>query len=115
MWYIFPQLDGLGFSSTSRLYSIKSMDEAASYLNHPILGYRLVEITRALLMVKGRSAEQIFGFPDNKKIKSCMTLFDLVSEENSIFKQVLDQYFEGEKCPNTLKLIDHLRDACSHT
>jgi uncharacterized protein (DUF1810 family) len=91
------------------------MDEAASYLNHPILGYRLVEITRALLMVKGRSAEQIFGFPDNKKIKSCMTLFDLVSEENSIFKQVLDQYFEGEKCPNTLKLIDHLRDACSHT
>lgn len=109
MWYIFPQLEGLGFSATSRIYSIKSMDEAVSYLNHPILGNRLVEITSALLSVKGRSAESIFGFPDFMKIKSCMTLFESVSEENSIFKQVLDQYFGGEKDPKTLQLISHLK------
>lgn len=109
MWYIFPQLDGLGFSVTSRIYSIKSMDEAFTYLKHPILGKRLIDITNALLSVKGRSAESIFGFPDFMKIKSCMTLFEYESEENSIFKQVLDQYFGGEKDPKTLQLIDRMK------
>src|SRR5207245_341541 len=75
MWYIFPQFDGLGFSSTSRRYSIKSVAEASAFLNHPILGPRLIECTEAVLRVAGRSASEIFGFPDDMKLKSCATLF----------------------------------------
>lgn len=105
MWYVFPQYDGLGFSSTSKHYAIKSPAEAAAYLDHPILGHRLLECVVALLSIKGRSAYQIFESPDDVKLKSSMTLFAHVSTGGSMFEQVLDQYFGGQRDGNTLELI----------
>lgn len=93
MWFIFPQIEGLGKSSTSRLYAIKSPKEAQAYLNHPILGQRLLECTNIVLSIKGRSALEIFGFPDDMKLKSSMTLFSSISDDDSPFKQVLDKFF----------------------
>src|ERR1700680_2094172 len=78
MWYIFPQIDGLAFSSTSKLYSIKSVEEARAYLDHPILGPRLLECAEAVVRVEGRSATEIFGSPDDLKLRSCATLFACV-------------------------------------
>jgi uncharacterized protein (DUF1810 family) len=105
MWYIFPQYDGLGFSSTSRHYAIKSPGEAAAYLEHPILGLRLRECVDTLLAVTGRTAHEIFGSPDDMKLKSSMTLFAHVSPEGSVFEQVLDKYFGGQRDGKTLELI----------
>jgi uncharacterized protein (DUF1810 family) len=105
MWYIFPQYDGLGVSATSRHYAIKSSEEAAAYQDHPILGPRLCECVDALLAVTGRSAHEIFGSPDDLKLKSCMTLFSHISAEGSAFDQVLDKYFEGQRDKKTLELI----------
>ena len=105
MWYIFPQYDGLGFSPTSIHYAIKSPEEAAAYLDHPILGPRLRECVDALLAVTGRSAHQIFGSPDDLKLKSSMTLFAHVSPEGSAFEQVLDRYFGGRLDGKTLELV----------
>jgi uncharacterized protein (DUF1810 family) len=79
MWFIFPQIDGLGFSSTAKHYAIKSAEEARQYLMHPVLGPRLRECTEAVLAVNGRTASQIFGSPDDLKLRSCMTLFDSVA------------------------------------
>ena len=89
MWYVFPQYDGLGFSSTSRHYAIKSLEEAEAYLDHPTLGSRLRECVDALQTVSDRSAHEIFGSPDDMKLKSSMTLFAQVSPEGSAFEQVL--------------------------
>jgi len=86
MWFVFPQIDGLGFSNMTVKYAIKSRDEAIAYLHHDVLGPRLREITEALLEVKGKSALEIMGSPDYLKLKSCMTLFALVSNENSLFQ-----------------------------
>ena len=97
MWYIFPQYDGLGFSSTSIHYAIKSPAEAVAYLEHPILGSRLRECVDALLAVTDRTAHEVFGSPDDMKLKSSMTLFAHVSPEGSAFEQVLDGYFGGER------------------
>jgi uncharacterized protein (DUF1810 family) len=105
MWYIFPQYDGLGFSSTSRHYAIKSPAEAEAYLEHPILGPRLHEYVDALLAVTGRTAHEIFGSPDDMKLKSCMTLFAHVSPVGSAFEQVLDKYFCGQRDGKTLELV----------
>jgi uncharacterized protein (DUF1810 family) len=105
MWYIFPQFDGLGFSSTSRLYAIKSQAEAAAYLAHPILGPRLNECAEAALRVEGRSAREIFGSPDDMKLRSCATLFAGVSPPGSVFHRLLDRYFQGKPDPKTLALI----------
>jgi len=105
MWYVFPQYDGLGFSSTSRYYAIKSPEEARAYLDHPILGSRLGECVNAVLAVTGRTAHEIFGSPDDKKLKSCMTLFAHISPMGSGFQQVLDKHFEGQRDPRTLELI----------
>jgi uncharacterized protein (DUF1810 family) len=105
MWYLFPQFKGLGFSPTSKRYSIKSIDEAKAYLDHPVLGSRLVECTEAVLKVEGRSAHDIFGSPDDLKLKSCATLFEYVSPKESVFEQLLDQYFQGERDQKTLNLI----------
>src|SRR5882724_8289609 len=80
MWFIFPQIDGLGSSSTARFYAIKSSQEAKAYLKHPVLGRRLIECSEALLQLKGKSASEIFGFPDELKLRSSMTLFATVSE-----------------------------------
>lgn len=104
MWYIFPQFDGLGYSSTARLYAIKSLDEARAYLAHPTLGPRLVECTEAALAVEGRSAHDIFGSPDDMKLRSCATLFAAVSPPGSVFARLLDRYFEGKADERTLGL-----------
>ena len=105
MWYIFPQYDGLGFSPTSRRYSIKSVAEAQAYLAHPVLGPRLVEIAEAALRVEGRSALEVFGSPDDMKLRSCATLFAHVSPPGSVFEQLLGKYFNGERDERTLRLL----------
>jgi uncharacterized protein (DUF1810 family) len=105
MWYIFPQFDGLGFSSTSKRYSIKSVEEAEAYLGHPVLGPRLLESTEAVLRVEGRSAFEIFGSPDDVKLKSCATLFARVSPPGSVFERLLDKYYEGGCDGKTLRLL----------
>lgn len=105
MWYIFPQFDGLGFSSTSKYYSIKSIEEAQAYLSHPILGPRLVECVEAALRVEGRSASEIFGSPDDAKLRSCATLFAQISPAGSVFDQLLNQFFQGQRDPKTLRLL----------
>ena len=106
MWYIFPQFKGLGFSETSKYYSIKDLDEAKRYLTHPILGERLKLLTNELLALNENNANKIFGNPDDLKLKSSMTLFAAIniSEEN-IFNAVLDKYFNGQTDYKTLTLI----------
>lgn len=101
IWYVFPQIKGLGHSYNSEFYGISGKDEAKAYLEHAVLGQRLREITKALLDCSNPSADDILGFPDVLKVKSCMTLFDLVSP-NDIFKDVLDKYYEGKTCEKTL-------------
>jgi uncharacterized protein (DUF1810 family) len=105
MWFIFPQIDGLGYSSTAKFYAIKSKEEAKAYLNHPVLGPRLVSCCEALLQCSGSSASEIFGYPDDMKLCSSMTLFASVSESNSVFVRVLKRYYEGQPDPRTLELL----------
>ena len=105
MWYIFPQFEGLGLSAISRRYSIKSRAEAEAYLAHPILGPRLVECAQAALDVNGRSALELFGSPDDLKLRSSATLFALVSPPDSVFQRVLDKYFQGERDARTIALV----------
>ena len=97
IWYIFPQIKGLGHSYNSEYYGLSGKDEAKAYLNNPVLGLRLKEITNALLNCKNSSVDDILGFPDNLKVRSCMTLFDLVAP-NDIFSEVLNKYYEGKRC-----------------
>ena len=106
MWYIFPQFDGLGFSPTSKRYAIKSIAEAKAYLNHPVLGPRLIECAEAALSVEGRFAHEIFGSPDDMKLKSCATLFASVSPPGSVFDRLLDRFFQGDRDSKTLRLLD---------
>lgn len=105
MWYVFPQLAGLGLSAMARRYAIKSRDEAQAYLAHPVLGPRLVECAEAALGVEGKSAFDIFGSPDDMKLKSCATLFASVSLDGSVFHRLLDQFFDGERDEKTLRLL----------
>lgn len=105
MWYIFPQIAGLGQSETSRHFAIRNRDEAEGFLNHPLLGQRLVEISTALLRHSGRTAYSIFGSPDDMKLKSSMTLFAELKDPNPIFQKVLDQFFNGEKDQLTLEIL----------
>jgi uncharacterized protein (DUF1810 family) len=110
MWYVFPQFDGLGHSSMSKRYAIKSKAEAEAYLRHAILGPRLLESSEAVLSVDRRTAHEIFGSPDDLKLKSSMTLFAQVSPAGSVFEQVLDKHFEGQRDEATLRLVDVARD-----
>lgn len=105
MWYIFPQIDGLGFSSTSRRYAIKSLAEAEAYLSHPVLGPRLVECAEAALHVEGRSALEIFGSPDEMKLRSSATLFASAAPAGSVFDSLIDKYFQGRRDDKTLRLL----------
>jgi len=106
MWYIFPQIKGLGSSETSRFYAVKDRDEAELYLAHPVLGARLVRISEALMEIEGKTANQIFGSPDDVKLKSSMTLFGSPENAHPVFQRVLDKYFNGAKDRRTLDLID---------
>ena len=101
IWYVFPQIKGLGHSYNSEFYGISGKEEAKAYLCHPVLGVRLREITQALLECNNPSADNIFGFPDVLKVRSCMTLFDMVSP-NDIFNDVLQKYYNGERCEKTI-------------
>ncbi len=108
MWFIFPQIDGLGYSSTAKRYSIKSIEEARQYLNHPVLGKRLMECTEAVIALKVGSVAEIFGYPDDMKFKSSMTLFEKIAGSGSIFSVALDSYCRGERDAATLRLIEKL-------
>jgi uncharacterized protein (DUF1810 family) len=105
MWYIFPQIAGLGFTDFNVFYAIQNKEEATQYLNHPVLGKRLIEITKVVVEINGKTALEIFGKPDERKLKSSMTLFSILNDPNPIFQQVLDKYYNGMKDENTLKLI----------
>ena len=105
IWYIFPQMRGLGYSCYANLYGIKNKEEAEEYLNHEVLGKRLREVTNALLEHEGKSAEDIFGYPDTMKVKSSMTLFDTICPDD-IFAQVLHKFYDGKKCKLTLEMLE---------
>lgn len=105
MWYIFPQLRGLGRSQMAHTYGINGIEEAKNYLAHPILSDRLIKITEALLAHKDKSAHKIFGDIDDMKLQSCMTLFSLISENDSVFHQVLDCFYDGKMDKYTIALI----------
>lgn len=105
MWYIFPQIAGLGFTDFNVFYAIQNKEEATQYLNHPVLGKRLIEITKVVVEINGKTALEIFGKPDERKLKSSMTLFSILNDPNPIFQQVLDKYYNGMKDENTLQLI----------
>lgn len=105
MWYIFPQIAGLGVSETARFYAIKNLDEANAYLQHPTLGNRLIEISKALLAVEGKTANQILGSIDELKLRSSMTLFGALPNTNPVFQAVLDKFFNGQDDPKTRSLM----------
>lgn len=105
MWYIFPQVGGLGYSEMARRYAISGLPEAAAFLSHPILGPRLIEISKTLLALPGRNATAVMGSPDDLKLRSSMTLFSLVPGADPVFSAVLQKYYQGEKDKLTLQLI----------
>lgn len=106
MWFIFPQLDGLGSSPISRRFAIRSLDEARAYLAHPLLGPRLLECAEAVLRLEGRSATEIFGTPDDLKLRSSATLFACVSPPGSAFHRLLAMYYGGGQDGRTMRLLD---------
>jgi uncharacterized protein (DUF1810 family) len=105
MWYIFPQIEGLGFSEISQFYAIKDVQEAETYLKHPVLGSRLIRICKELLKQEGSDANMIFGSPDDMKLRSCMTLFASLENTDEVFQAVLNKYFQGTKDDKTLSII----------
>ena len=105
MWYIFPQLQGLGFSSTAQYYGIRDLEQAKDYMEHPILGPRLIEISEALLSLGTSNPTAVMGYPDDLKLRSCMTLFELAAPEQPVFGRVLEKYYAGRRDGRTLELI----------
>ena len=110
MWFIFPQIAGLGFSEMSREYAIRSIEEARAYLAHPVLGSRLREISQIVNGIEGKTAYQVFGSPDDMKLRSSMTLFAKATEgdllnDNLVFAEVIEKYFGGELDESTVKLM----------
>ena len=105
MWFVFPQIEGLGRSGMARMFAIVSMDEAQAYLEHTILGPRLRECTHTVNIIGGRTAHQIFGYPDELKFHSSMTLFAESSSDNAVFKEALRKYFRGELDSVTLEKL----------
>lgn len=105
MWYIFPQIQGLGYSPTARYYAIQNIDEAREYLADPVLGPRLTEICEAALAAASSDPGEVFGYPDDLKLCSSMTLFEAANPENKIFGKVLDKYFSGKRDENTLEIL----------
>jgi uncharacterized protein (DUF1810 family) len=112
MWFVFPQLLGLGHSPTAQLFALASIEEAEAYLSEPTLGARLRECTRLVNEIQGRAIGEIFGYPDDLKFHSCMTLFaraaalgEAVSAENQVFREAIEKYFGGREDPRTLALL----------
>jgi len=107
MWFVFPQLRGLGRSPMAIRFGIESLDEARAYLAHPLLGPRLKQCVRLALRIDGRSITEIFGLPDDMKFRSCMTLFDRAAPDETLFAQALQKYFDGSPDARTLELLGH--------
>jgi uncharacterized protein (DUF1810 family) len=105
MWFIFPQIEGLGHSEMARRYAIRSADEAAAYLAHPVLGKRLRECTSAVLMHDEVGIDEIFGHPDDLKFHSCMTLFADVAPDEALFQDCLDRFFDGMADASTIEKL----------
>ena len=103
MWFIFPQITGLGSSPMAQRYAISSLQEAQAYLKHPVLGPRLRECTRLMLEVEGRSALEVLGSPDDMKFRSCLTLFARAAPEERVFQNALQKYFAGQEDPRTIE------------
>jgi len=106
MWYIFPQLEGLGFSPAAKHYGIQGLSEAREYLQHEVLGARLIECSQALLSLDTTNVADIFSFPDSDKLKACMTLFSIADESNLIFQAVLSKFFDSIIDKNTMQLLN---------
>jgi uncharacterized protein (DUF1810 family) len=107
MWFVFPQIAGLGESATSRAYAIQSLAEARAYLAHPLLGQRLRECCQAMMNVRGKSAREVFGSPDDMKFHSCLTLFAETAPDEVLFYNLLEKYFDGDADEATLELLAH--------
>ena len=105
IWYIFPQLKGLGRSSMSEFYGISGMEEARAHLKNPVLGARMIEICNALLALEAKDIVQVMGRPDDKKLKSSMTLFEAAAEKPEVFQRVLDKYYQGKRDGRTLRML----------
>ena len=105
MWFVFPQLRGLGHSQMAWHFGLQSVEEAQAYLAHPVLGARLRECVQLVLSVRGRTAHEIFGSPDDLKLRSCLTLFREIDGTDGVFGRALDQYFDGQPDPMTLQLL----------
>lgn len=110
MWYVFPQIQGLGYSSTAQYYAIKDLQEAKDYLDDAVLGARLLEICEAARNVDCNNPYQVFGAIDAMKLKSSMTLFELVAPEKTIFGEVLEKYFNGERDERTVEIINQMSE-----
>ena len=110
MWYIFPQIQGLGFSSTAQYYAIENLEEATEYITHSILGSRLIEISKALLELEENDPRLVMGYPDDLKLRSCMTLFQIAAPDQPVFGKVLDKYFNGKPDERTKEILCHERD-----
>ncbi len=111
MWFVFPQVIGLGYSPMSVRYAITSLEEAQAYLEHSVLGTRLEECTRLVLRIDGCTVEEIFGYPDFYKFRSCMTLFAACTPGNGIFRDALDAFFEGEPDETTISILGGMESA----
>ncbi len=105
MWYIFPQIEGLGYSPMAHHYAIKDREEAEEYLQNDVLRERLVEISEALLQLESNDADDVMGYPDDMKLRSSMTLFQAVAPEMEVFGKVLDKFFDGKPDEKTLKIL----------
>lgn len=105
MWFVFPQIKGLGFSDYNFFYGIENLEETQQYYDHPILGKHLIEISLALLKIENKTALEIMGKSDERKLQSCMTLFSLLINTNNVFEVVLDKYYQGNKDKKTLELL----------
>ncbi len=105
MWYIFPQIQGLGYSAMAQHYAIRDLDEARKYLQHPLLGPRLIEISEALLALEESDPRRVMGSPDDLKLRSCMTLFQSAAPEQSVFGKVLDKFYGGRPDGRTLEIL----------
>jgi uncharacterized protein (DUF1810 family) len=106
MWFVFPQIQGLGYSENAKLYGITNLEEAESYMAHPVLGKHLIEISQALLQIDNKTAHEIFGTPDDLKLRSSMTLFAMVKNAHPVFTSVLQKYFQGIGDTNTERLVE---------
>ncbi|MCF0040478.1 DUF1810 domain-containing protein [Dyadobacter fanqingshengii] len=105
IWYVFPQITGLGMSSTSVHFAIEDLEQANRYFQHPVLGKRLIEISKAILAVEGKTANQIMGTPDDLKLRSSMTLFSMVRNADPVFQEVLNKYFDGKPDRKTIEIL----------